>query len=275
MYKYINELMQISHYKIESIIGQGGGGKVYRAFDNRAKKYVAIKEMFSSRFKEKRILRKFMEEANILLELDEHSNINKLTDFIIGDNTAYLVTEFISGKDLEKYILTVSGPIDESRTKKIFFQILDAMDFIHRNNVLHLDIKPSNIILTKDMDVKIIDFGISRGDISNLENTFFEGTPAYMSPEQIEKKQLDHRSDIYSLGVTLFQMVTAKLPYKFKTQLDLYNAIVKKPLLRAKEFYPPVSENMQFLIDKATMKNPEDRFQSCQEFFNDMFLLLN
>jgi serine/threonine-protein kinase len=151
---------------------------------------------------------------------------------------------------------------------------LNAFAYAHKKGVVHRDIKPANIILTGDADgnfvPKVLDFGIATivSESTETEKGWVVGTPAYMSPEQVLGTKVDSRSDIYSLGVLLYQMLTGRAPYDTTTlsELEINNKVVKDPLPRMKEFYPYISDKMQKIVDMATVKDPTKRFQNCNDF---------
>ncbi len=258
-------LPKLEYYEILGIIGQGGTGIVYDSIDLRSGFRVAVKALYKSRFKDKTIRKKFKEEANLYLYLN-HPNIAKLKDFIIKGDQYYLVMEFIEGRTLDEYINMVSGPIPPEKAIPFFCQILDAIAYAHHQNIVHLDIKPSNIMLLNDeKTIKVLDFGIAGTGAAQPEKMM--GTPMYMSPEQVSMSVIDRRSDIYSLGATLHQMLTGALPYPSNlTQQELFSRIKNQPLQRLKDLYPALPVLLQEIIDKATRKDPEKRFFTCEEF---------
>lgn len=253
--------------EIKGVIGSGGTAVVYDAWDKWAKKRVAVKALYKSRMSDKHIIEKFKQEANLYLYL-EHPNIAKLKDFIETPESYYIVMEYIEGKNLDEYISTVSGPIVGENLSIIFKQVLRAVAHAHHNNVCHLDLKPSNIMIDNNKQVKVLDFGISHSAENKIENIKRRmGTPIYMSPEQVTMSQITRHSDIYSLGVTLYHAVTATLPYKGNFSLDeIFNKIKFENLPKIKEIYPFNSVKLQYIIEKATEKDINKRFQSCEEF---------
>jgi len=264
----------ISHYHIAKEIGAGGAATVYFGVDRWDGKAVAIKIPDINQFRDEAARTNFIREANLYLYL-KHPNIVSLHDFIIereGKKNFYLIMEYVEGKTLDNYISNLTGPIPNDKAIQLFRQVLKAMAYAHQKGNLHRDIKPSNIMIRNDGVVKVLDFGISIPLSEKKRNNAVIGTPMYMSPEQVDAKQLDRRSDIYSLGVTLYQMLTGSLPYDSNLTLDdLFTLIRTKPLPRAKSIYAGVSDKMQEIIDKATDKKPDKRFQTCEEF--EFFLL--
>jgi len=262
---------QVLNYKIDTLLGEGGMGSVYLATHLQLGRKVAIKALNPSLVKNPSIRARFKNEAATLSSL-HHPNIVILFDYLEEEDALYLIMEYVDGKPLDEYIETVSGPIPEEKAKPLFTQVLDGFAYAHEQGVIHRDVKPGNIMITARERVKILDFGIAKL-LSRNENKLTQtgtkmGTVLYMSPEQVKGDPVDKRSDIYSLGVTLFQMLTGRGPYEEATATEfvIYNKIVNEPLPLARSFYPGVSDQMQAVIDKATAKNPDQRFQSCTEF---------
>ena len=262
---------EILNYRIVSFIGKGGMGSVYLAEHKFiSTQRVAIK-MINSNMANDYTRSRLKEEAEHLAEL-KHQNIVTFHDYHIdAEGNIYLIMEYADGKSLDDYIRTESGLIVQERICPIFEPILDAVGYAHKHNILHRDIKPSNIVITKDGTPKILDFGIATLIKRNGEEDndhFVVGTPSYMSPEQVKGEKLDERSDIYSLGVMLHQMLTGNPPYDLTTmtELQINKKVVDEPLPRLRSYYRYVSDSVQKVVDKATAKNPADRYQNCAEF---------
>jgi serine/threonine protein kinase len=261
---------QILNYKLTALIGEGGMGHVYLGEHVSLGRKAAIKVLLQQYANNPEIRARFKNEASALSRL-HHPNIVTLYDYVETEDMLCLVMEYVEGHNLDHYIANIRGPIPEAVALPLFDQILMAFAYAHSIGVIHRDIKPSNIIITPDSKVKILDFGIAK----MLEHTDHKltrtgsriGTVLYMSPELVQGKTVDLRSDIYSLGVTLFQMLSGKEPYdKTLPEFEIYNNIVHNPLPRVKDFYPRVSSHVQDIIDKSTRKDPEERFDSCEQF---------
>ena len=263
---------KIHNYEIKSLLGEGGMGNVYLAVHTQLGRKVAIKSLHQQLVKNEGLRARFKQEANTMAHL-QHNGIVTLFDYVEDERGLFLIMEFVEGTQLDEYIRNVSGPIPAERALPILNDILDAFAYAHEQGVVHRDIKPSNILITKDGKVKILDFGIAKmlSDSGNkLTKTGTQmGTVFYMSPEQVQGKEVDIRSDIYSLGITFYQMLTGVSPYDgMTTEFEVYSKIVAEPLPSANATYPGVPAALDLIIAKATAKKKEDRFQTCREFLS-------
>ncbi len=262
---------RIGYYEIESTLGTGGMGTVYLANHTQIGRQAAIKGLKPQLAVDLDIRARFKNEAALMAKL-HHPNIVDLYDYVEMEGNLFLIMEYVQGVTLERYVYEITGPLTENQAKRIFAKILDAFAYAHQSGIVHRDIKPANIMITQTGDIKIMDFGIAK--MANKEDKKLTqagvrlGTLFYMSPEQIRAAwNIDARSDIFSLGITLFEVLTGSLPYPENMgEYDLSQKIVNEPLPRLKDYLPEASEHMQKIIDKATAKNPEDRFQSAEEF---------
>lgn len=260
-------------------IGDGGSSIVNLAIDTHTGYPVAIKSLFDTIVTTHPVmLERLKKELQIYLMLN-HKSIVKPKDLIIKNNTAHLVMEYVEGKELGTYINTVTGPMPKQHAISIFTEIVSAIGYAHDkkislpgfDGVLHLDIKPSNVLIVNSQDVKIIDYGISKGTQEKRAKQA-EGTPMYMAPEQFDvEKNLDKRTDIYALGTLFFQMVTGKTPYSTTLSRSAVRSHIEKdPLPRLNTLYAGADVKFQEIIDKCTQKRPNDRYQSCNEILSDL-----
>ena len=263
-------MIKLANYKIKRKIASGGMGDVYLAEHTVLETIVAIKSLHNHLVNDESFRKRFRTEAKIQSKL-LHPNIVKLLDFQEQKDGLFLIMEYIDGKQLNDYIKQDTGPITEKELIPLFSKVLSAIDYAHGKGLVHRDIKPANILITPEKDVKLIDFGIAKNDDEDhgLTKTGVQvGTVSYMSPEQVNaEKKIDKLTDIYSLGVTLFQMAVGQSPYvaatnSFKIQLK----IVNEPFPNPKDIYPSVSDKLVAIIEKATKKDKKDRYQSCEEF---------
>lgn len=265
-------LQQLLNYKVIRKIGEGGMGEVYLASNPALGQMVAIK-MLHKRYSENPLLReKFRQEAMMLSGLT-HPNIVKFINYVDNDEGVFLIMEYVDGVTLDEYIHKKNGLIVEDRAKPMICELTDAFRHAHEQGIIHRDIKPGNILIDKDGHVKVLDFGIAQimSEVDGEKDLGKgSGSPSYMSPEQVLGKPLDARSDIYSLGVVMYEMLTGRAPYDDKelTAMEIKHKVVHEPLPKMKEAYPYISDDSQKIVDKATRKNPEERFGSCAEMLN-------
>ena len=262
-------MINLLNYKIIKKIASGGMGDVYLAEHEVLENKVAIKSLHPNLVGDESFRKRFRKEAKTQWKLS-HPNIVKLVDFQEQEDGLFLIMEYIDGKQLNDYIIEDSGPIPEDKLIPLFTQVLSAIKYAHSKGLVHRDIKPANILITPEGNAKVLDFGIAQqsSEDSGLTKTGVQvGTVSYMSPEQVNAEKVDKLSDIYSLGVTLFQMAVGKAPYAGQTnQFKIQLSIVSNPFPKAKHHYPSVSDKLEAIIEKATQKNKSDRFQNCEEF---------
>jgi serine/threonine protein kinase len=262
---------QLLSYKITSVLGEGGMGTVYLGEHANFERKVAIKAIHPHLAKNEEIRQRFKNEAATMARL-QHPNIVSLYDYFTDDEGLYLIMELVEGVELETYLRNIGSPLDEHVSAAFMKQLLEAFSHAHDKGVVHRDIKPANILITNDGTIKVLDFGIAKiidGDgLHNMTKTGTQiGTVYYMSPEQVQGKKVDTRSDIYSLGVTFYQMLTAQNPYNScTTEFEVYSKIVQEQLPNPKVVNPGISDVIVSILNKATAKDPEARFQTCEQF---------
>jgi len=261
----------ISNYKILKQIGSGGMGMVYLAQHNTLERYAAVKVLNPEYSNNKFFKDRFLNEATTLAKLN-HPNIVILYDFIEKEGKLLIIMEYVEGQTLDVFI-DKNSFTDEQFAINIISQILDGLSFAHQQNVIHRDIKPSNIIIGEKNISKLLDFGIAKLTESNANLTKTGtrmGSISYMSPEQVLGKELDARSDIYSMGLTLYELLAGKSPYNDNTESDfiVQNKIVNEVLPDIRSVRQGVSERLAEAINIATEKDPSNRFQNCDDFKN-------
>lgn len=267
----MNELPKIPLYHIDHLIAEGGTAKVYWGIDLRSGYPVAIKELKIRHFKNQIIREKFKKvETQLYLYMD-HPNIPRLVDFIDmhEQEQLYIVMEYIEGISLEKYIYEDIGLIPEQKALPMFLDILDTVAYLHRNGILHLDIKSNNVMIQPNGKIKLIDLGIASRMSEASESTGF-GTPAYMPPEQAEKGKCGQYTDIFSLGIMLFEMLTGTVPFTGQKTSEIRQKIKYQPTPKMKDYYPLINSDLQAIVERALAKEPMLRYQTCEEFANSI-----
>ena len=260
----------IGRYHIIEPLGEGGMATVYRAFDTRLEREVAIKviqrEITGSR-QAAELLRRFEREAKVLAQLD-HPNIVKVFDYGEYEGSPYLVMQFVRGGVLR---LEPGAPLPYDEAARLLAPVARALEYAHEHKLVHRDVKPSNILLSEKGEPLLSDFGIAK--ILDLEESAHLtgagvgiGTPAYMSPEQGLGNPVDYRSDIYSLGVVFYQMVTGRIPFQADTPMAIVIKHINDPLPRPRDFAPHLPDEAERIIFKAMQKKPEGRYASISEF---------
>ena len=258
-------------YHILEQLGEGGMATVYKAYDMRLECDVAVKVISTAKFTQEamgRALKRFEREAKAVARLT-HPNIVKVTDYGEYEGQPYLVMPFLAGGNLKQYLKT-HGRLPWQEAVHLILPIAQALDFAHCQGVIHRDVKPANILLTQNGQPMLTDFGVAKvveeeatSDLTGTAATV--GTPEYMAPEQTGKN-IDHRVDIYALGIVFYEMLTGRRPYEADTPLAVLVKQASEPLPRPSRFAPGLSEKMERVLFKALAKKPEDRFQSMAEF---------
>ncbi len=274
----------IGNYRLGERIGQGGMGVVYRGQHLKLPREVAIKSINASDQRDLRRLKpRFEKEAFVQSQLD-HPNIVKVYDYIVAEQTYYIVMEYVEGRSLAALLAREVRPLPMERALDLFEQILKALtyaqsfDYRDQSNslhhgLIHRDLKPSNILITHDDRVKITDFGIVKLAGSEHTGTLSGayGSPEYVSPEQAEDKEVDLRSDIYSLGVILYEMLTGEPPFccneDARSQMEILQAHLHRKPRPPSEINPQVTPEIEAVILRALEKSPAERFASAAEFW--------
>ncbi len=274
---YIGKIVD-KKYRVEQMIGEGGMGKVYKATQTTLGKLVVLKLLRHSLLSDERTVARFQREAKAASRLNHPNSISILDFGTAEDGALYIAMEFVAGKDLHQ-ILSKEWPLPEARVVRIVSQVLSALSDAHGAGVIHRDLKPENIMVEQRRGepdfVKVLDFGIAKiQDSAGDEGPaltragFVCGTPEYMSPEQARGAQLDHRSDLYAVGVILYQLTTGLLPFESDSAVGFATKhLTEEPPPPSKRRPDArLSPGMERLILKALSKNPADRPQNADAF---------
>ncbi|MFZ5883263.1 MAG: protein kinase domain-containing protein [Chloroflexota bacterium] len=261
----------IDRYKIVGELGAGGMAVVYRAIDTLLDRSVAIKVIRTEEASQEKFIRRFMREAKTLANLS-HSNIVKVLDYGEYEGAPYLVMEYITGGALKA---SLGKPMPYAQAAALLAPVARALHYAHQQRIVHRDVKPENILINDSGQPMLSDFGIIK--LMDVEESHgltgtgrVVGTPAYMSPEQIRGREVDGRSDIYSLGVVFFEMLTGRKPYNAATPIELSMQHLHAPIPKAKQFVRDLPAEAEQIIVKAMAKSPEDRYQTMLAFAQDL-----
>jgi len=259
----------IDRYHILEPLGEGGMAVVYKAFDTRLERYVAIKVITPSQEHSEQFLKRFEREARALAQLS-HPNIIKVLDYGEQGGLPYLVMEYIPGGTLKSRLKP--EPMDWREAAKTLIPIAEALDYAHQQGIIHRDVKPSNILLTASGQPMLTDFGIAKilqSDEATADLTGTGvgiGTPEYMAPEQGAGHGVDQRADIYALGIILYEMVTGRKPYEAVTPMAVLLQKMTEPLPRPRQINPALPEALERVLVKSLAKEPGNRYQTAAEF---------
>ena len=257
-------------YEIDSLIGQGGMSFVYRATDKKMGRAVAIKVLKEEYCEDADFIKKFQNEAQAAAKLN-HPNIVAVYDIVDNheDKLHYIVMELVEGITLKTYIQR-RGAMDSKEAITLALQVVGGIEQAHKNGIVHRDIKPQNMIVADDGTVKVADFGIARAATQQTVNTTVMGSVHYISPEQARSGQADERSDIYSFGCTLYEMLTGKVPYDGSTSVAVVFAHMENRIPRVKDLVPEVYPALDIAVFKCMQKRPGRRYQHIGELGEDL-----
>jgi len=262
---------RIGHYKIVSELGRGGMGVVYKAHEESLNRFVAIKVLGEHLEGETEYVERFLREARSAAALS-HPNIVQIYAIDEEAGHHYFVMEYVQGTNVQRMIQT-QGKIPPANAVRLLLQAAAGLEDAHAQGVIHRDIKPANLMVTDRGLVKIADFGLALmgGVTTRLTATgMLMGTPGYLSPEQCLDQQVDHRTDIYSLGVTFFEMLTGTMPFRADSPLALLKLIVEVEPPDVRDLNPEVDETLRDIVSRMLAKNRDERTSSCGELVTSL-----
>jgi eukaryotic-like serine/threonine-protein kinase len=270
----------ISHYQLQEELGRGGMGTVYKAYDTTLDRPVVLKLLASELVAQEESRKRFLREAKLASALD-HPNICTIYEIAEVDNQYFIAMQHLPGKTLKKLI--GNRPLKLETTFSVALQIADALAAAHAKGIVHRDIKSSNIIVSPRGQATVLDFGLAKllsdkeraagnepdaDELTRLGAPM--GTPSYMSPEQARGDRSDHRTDIYSFGVVLYEMATGRLPFRAASNVDLMHAVMNDSYKPASEVNDKLPADLSAIIDNAMARNPGERYQSTQRMQEDL-----
>lgn len=255
-------------YEIIEKIGAGGMSDVYRAKDHKLNRYVAVKALKQEFAENKDFVSKFRVEAQAAAGL-MHPNIVNVYDVGEENGCHYIVMELVEGITLKKYI-EKKARLSVKEAVSIAIQMAMGIEAAHNNHIIHRDIKPQNIIISKEGKVKVTDFGIAKAATSNTITSNVMGSVHYTSPEQVRGGFSDEKSDIYSLGITLFEMLTGRVPFNGETTVAVAIKHIQEQMPSVREFVPEIPVSVEQIVKKCTQKSPDRRYQSAPELIEDL-----
>src|SRR5262245_46052874 len=270
----------ISHYKILNRLGKGGMGEVYLAEDTRLKRRVALKVLAHDLASDPSRLERFQREAETIAALN-HPNIVTIYSVEEAGGVRFLTMELVEGETLTQMIH--SNGMDVESFLRFSAPAAEALSAAHEKGIIHRDLKPGNIMVSNEGRIKILDFGLAKlmrhdsdPDSSRIETRvetedgIVLGTMPYMSPEQIQGKRLDHRSDIFSLGIIFYEMLTGRRPFYGDTSAELISSIMRDTPQPIGALKPGTNEHLDRIIRRCLMKDPRDRYQTARDVYNEL-----
>ncbi len=259
-----------NRYELLEKIGEGGMAIVYKAKCHLLDRYVAVKILKEEFNNDEEFVEKFKQEATAVASLS-HTNIVNIYDVGSENNMNYIVMEYVDGKTL-KEIIKENIRLSYSKTISIAIQIAAALECAHKNNLIHRDIKPHNILVTNEGVAKVADFGIAKvaSSVTITNSSQIMGSAHYFSPEQAKGGFVDSKTDIYSLGIVMYEMITGKVPYDADSPVSVAIKHIQEPAIPPKQIVWDIPENLNRLILKAIEKEPIKRYQSARELLTDL-----
>jgi eukaryotic-like serine/threonine-protein kinase len=270
-------IQKIGKYQILNELGKGATSAVYLGMDPFANRKVAVKvverEVLGDKEHGRRFRKLFLTEASLAGKLS-HPHIAAIFDAVADEEGSYIVMEYVEGGTLEQHTKHDSL-LPVNKIVEIIFKCCKALDYAHRHGVIHRDIKPANILRAKDTDIKISDFGAALTTAAETTQVSGIGSPAYMSPEQVQEQQLTHQTDIFSLGVVMYQLLTGSLPFKATNNYSMVFQIINVDPPPPSIFRPEVPTPVDQIVKKMLQKRLETRYQTWDELAQDLVRVFN
>jgi len=265
------ENFSIENYKVVELIGSGGMANIYKAIQLSLDRPIALKIMHQHLTVDEGFVVRFEKEAKQAAQL-QHENIVSIIDYGSDKGVYYIAMEYVDGKNL-KEILERQKRLPLEICLLISHQIAEGLKYAHAHNLIHRDIKPSNIILSNDGRVMLTDFGIAKGcdDLTITGTGQMIGSPAYMSPEQAAGRPMDHRSDIFSLGIIMYEIICGEKPFKGETYQEMVASIMSKEPESMQKLRVDVNEEIENLVKKALVKVADSRYQNAEELADGIY----
>ncbi len=267
------EAKYVSHFKILELLGAGGMGKVYKAIDMHSKNIVALKLLNPELLKETENKKRLAAEGRLLSSLS-HPNIVKVFEISESSEKSFIAMEYLPGGTLAEYLQS-NYPLTQKRLKEIVLQICNGMAEIHKQNVIHRDVKTGNIMLDADGNIRIMDFGLSKSPLVSTMTSLGTvlGTLGYVAPEQITNLNVDRRTDIFSFGVMLYELLTNHMPFQGENEIALIHSIFNTTPPLPSQFNSEIEQMFEEITMKCISKNPDERFASFEEILQQIILL--
>jgi serine/threonine protein kinase len=256
-------------YELQELVGSGGMSNVFRAYDRLLERPVAIKVLHEQLGRDEDYVERFRREARAVAQL-AHPNIVTVIDRGEEDGRQYIVFEYIEGENLKALVANGALPVDE--TLHYGLQVARALDFAHKRGLVHRDVKPQNVLLNEDGQAKVTDFGIARSlDVQGVTQTgTILGTSDYIAPEQARGDKVDQKTDIYSLGTVLYELLTGEVPYEGDNFVAVAMRHVNDPVPSVLDRRRDVPIRLDLVIQRAMAKNPDDRFESMEKLVEEL-----
>ncbi len=259
--------VKIGSYKVLNKIGEGGMAEIYKAYQPALKRYVVVKKLKDPN---REIIARFKKEALLSASFSQE-NVVAIYDFLYMQRSYYLIMEFVDGEDL-RTLIDCTAPMSTNLAALILLEIARGLEYTHNQNIIHRDIKPSNVLISEEGNIKLIDFGVAKDDAdTRLTMTgLIVGTPSYMSPEQAHGDPLGPQSDLYALGILLYEMLTGIKPFHGQNNTEILAKVVRSKYTPPHRINPEISLRLRRIIKKLLRKNVGARYKTAGSLIHDL-----